>query len=51
VTFLPSYSIRVLLVGAKIVDGKGGKLVVLCPEGNVWRVLKTAGADALIPVP
>lgn len=50
VTFLSSYAIRILLVGAKIVDGKGGKLVIVCPEGNVAKVLKTAGTDALIPV-
>jgi anti-anti-sigma factor len=50
VTFLSSYAIRIFLVGAKIVDGKGGKLVILCPEGNVARVLKTAGTHALIPV-
>jgi anti-sigma B factor antagonist len=50
VTFLSSYAIRIFLVGAKIVDGKGGRLVILCPEGNVAKVLKTAGTDALIPV-
>jgi anti-sigma B factor antagonist len=50
VTFLSSYAIRIFLVGAKIVDSKGGRLVILCPEGNVAKVLKTAGTDALIPV-
>jgi anti-sigma B factor antagonist len=50
VNFLSSYAIRILLVGAKIVDGKGGKLVIACPDGNVAKVLKTAGTDALIPV-
>ena len=50
VSFLSSYGIRVLLVGAKIVNGKGGKLVILCPENNVAKVLKTAGTDALIPM-
>jgi anti-anti-sigma factor len=50
VTFLSSYAIRVLLVGAKMAGGKGGKLVILCPEGNVAKVLKTAGTDALIPI-
>jgi anti-sigma B factor antagonist len=49
VTFLASYGIRVLLVGAKIVNGKGGNLVILCPDNNVAKVLKTAGMDALIP--
>ena len=50
VTFLASYGIRVLLVGAKIVNGKGGNLVILCPDNNVAKVLKTAGMDALIPI-
>jgi anti-anti-sigma factor len=50
VTFLASYGIRVLLVGAKIVNGKGGNLVILCPDNNVAKVLKTAGMDTLIPI-
>lgn len=50
VSFLASYAIRVLLVGAKIVAGKGGKMVILCPDNNISKVLKTAGMDALIPV-
>lgn len=50
VSFLASYAIRVLLVGAKIVGGKGGRLVILCPDNNVGKVLKTAQMDALIPI-
>jgi len=50
VTFLASYGIRVLLVGAKIVNGKGGNLVILCPDNSVAKVLKTAGMDVLIPI-
>ena len=50
VTFLSSYAIRIFLVGAKIVDGKGGKLVILCPEGNVAKVLRIAGTQTLMPV-
>src|SRR5262249_23529869 len=50
VNFLASYGIRVLLVGAKIVKNNGGTLVVLCPDSNVAKVLKTAGMDALIPL-
>jgi anti-anti-sigma factor len=50
VSFLASYAIRVLLVGAKIAHGKGGKLVLLCPDNNVAKVLMTARADALIPI-
>jgi anti-anti-sigma factor len=50
VSFMSSYGIRVLLVGAKIVSSKGGKLVILCPDNYVAKVLKTAGMDALIPI-
>ena len=50
VSFLSSYGIRVLLVGAKIVNGNGGKLAIICPAGNVTKVLKTAGTDVLIPI-
>lgn len=50
VSFLASYGIRVLLVGAKIVKSNGGSLVVVCPDNNVAKVLKTAGMDALIPI-
>jgi anti-anti-sigma factor len=50
VNFLSSYGIRVLLVGAKTVKGKGGKLAILCPEGNVAKVLQVAGANTLIPM-
>jgi anti-anti-sigma factor len=49
-TFLSSYGIRVLLVGAKIARSKGGKLVLLCPKNDVSRVLETARANDLIPV-
>jgi anti-sigma B factor antagonist len=50
VNFLSSYGIRLLLVGAKTVHGSGGKLVIVCPEKNVLKVLNTAGTDALIPI-
>src|SRR5512133_1353353 len=50
VNFLASYGIRVLLVGAKVAKSKGGNLVIVCPDNNVAKVLKTAGMDALIPV-
>lgn len=50
VTFLASYAIRVLLLGAKIVAGKGGRLVIVCPDNNVAKVLRSAGLDTLIPL-
>jgi anti-sigma B factor antagonist len=45
VNFLSSYGIRLLLVGAKTVHRRGGKLVIVCPEK-----MNTAGTDALIPI-
>jgi anti-anti-sigma factor len=50
VTVLSSYGMRVLLVGAKLCAAKGGKLVVLCPDGHVAKVLRIARFDALAPV-
>jgi anti-anti-sigma factor len=50
VDFLASLGIRVLLLGARAVKNKGGKLVVLSPSDGVLNVLKTAGTDALIPI-
>jgi anti-anti-sigma factor len=50
VNFLASYGIRVLLVGAKVAKSRGGSLVIVCPDNNVAKVLKTAGMDALIPM-
>ena len=50
VSFLSSYGIRLLLVGAKAVNGCGGKLAIVCPDKNVLKVLNTAGTDALIPI-
>jgi anti-anti-sigma regulatory factor len=40
----------VLLVGAKILDGKNGKLVLSCPDPSVAKVLKMAGIDQVIPI-
>jgi anti-sigma B factor antagonist len=49
VNFLSSYGLRVLLVGAKIVNGKGGHMVLVCPDQGVAKILRIAGADTLIP--
>lgn len=50
VEFLSSYGLRVLLMGAKISKGKGGKLTIVCPDNNVAKVLRTSGTSDLIPV-
>lgn len=50
VNLLTSLGIRVLLLGARAVKSKGGKLVILSPDANVRAVLTTAKTDALIPI-
>jgi anti-anti-sigma factor len=49
VAFVSSYGVRVLLVAAKICHGKGGKLVLLCPDSHVAKVLRIARIDGLVP--
>lgn len=50
VDFLASLGIRVLVTSAKAIGRKGGKLVIIAPEGNVLMVLQTAGMESLIPI-
>jgi anti-sigma B factor antagonist len=50
VDFLASLGIRVLVLGARVVKGKGGKLVILSPSEGVRSVLSAARADTLIPI-
>jgi anti-sigma B factor antagonist len=50
VDFMASMGIRLLVMGAKTVTRKGGKLVVLSPDENVFAVLKTAGIEQLMPI-
>lgn len=50
VDFLTSLGIRLLVIGAKAVKSKGGKLVLLSPTADVLAVLTTAGIEQLIPV-
>ena len=49
VSFLASIGIRTLLMTAKAVSGRGGKMVILNPDDNVTNVLQMAGIDTLIP--
>jgi anti-sigma B factor antagonist len=50
VTFLASMGMRMLLIGAKTMASKGGKMVLLAPVAEVAAVLKTARLDSLIPI-
>jgi anti-anti-sigma factor len=50
VEFISSAGVRVLLFGAKIVDRKGGRMAIVCPNTGLARVLKIARVDELIPI-
>jgi len=50
VPFMSSIGIRALLMNAKAVARRGGKLVLLNPDPNVRGVLETAGIGDLIPI-
>lgn len=50
VNLLTSLGIRVLLLGARAVKSKGGKLVLLSPDPNVRSVLEAARTDTVIPI-
>jgi len=50
VDFLASMGIRMLLLTAKTVQAKGGKMVLLGASAPIAGVLKTARIDSLIPL-
>jgi anti-anti-sigma regulatory factor len=42
--------LRSIVLPARAVHGRGGKVVLFAPNEMVESVLKTAGIDSLIPV-
>lgn len=50
VSFIASMGMRTLVSGAKAVRSKGGRMVLLLPEENVEKALRTASIDTLIPI-
>lgn len=50
VTFLASIGIRMLLLGAKTVQRRGGKLVLLSPQSEVEEVLEMCCVTDLMPI-
>jgi len=50
VTFLASLGIRTLIIGAKATASQGGKLVLLNPQPNVEKVLRTSNVDTVMPI-
>lgn len=50
VSFLASMGIRALIVSAKTVRTRGGRLAICGPDANVANTLRTAGIEQLIPI-
>lgn len=50
VDFLTSVGIRMLLIVAKAMHGRGGKMVLVNPNPAVSRILELAGVDMTISV-
>jgi len=49
VTFIASLGIRTLIIGAKAA-ANSGKIVLLDPQPNVEKVLRTSRVDTVIPI-
>jgi len=50
VDFLSSIGIRLLMLTAKSVTSRGGKIVILNPTPDVQNVLEISGIPAIIPI-
>ena len=50
VEFLASLGMRTLVMTAKAVASKGGRMVLLSPQAGVEKALRTAGLDTIIPI-
>jgi anti-anti-sigma factor len=50
VSFLASIGIRVLVMTARAIGNKGGRLVVYSPSEEARRVLQATGIDKIIPI-
>ena len=50
VTFLASMGLRTLIMGAKSMRTKAGRMVLYRPQGEVAEVLRTSGLESLMPI-
>ena len=50
VDFLASLGMRTFVVSAKSLRANGGQLVLVNPQTEVEKVLKSAGLDTIIPI-
>jgi anti-anti-sigma factor len=50
VVFMASMGLRTLLLAAKAMRGKAGRMVLYRPQAEVEEVLVTSGASQLMPI-
>ena len=50
VSFLSSMGIRTIILGAKAVKSKGGRMVLLNPASDVEKTLIVSGIDTVVPI-
>src|SRR5579883_2728276 len=50
VSFLASMGLRSLVIPARAIKSRGGRIVLFGPNELVGKVLKTSGVDTVIPV-
>jgi anti-anti-sigma factor len=50
VDFLASLGMRTLIISAKSIASKGGRMVLLSPQPGVAKVLTSSGVDTVIPI-
>src|SRR5262245_27008949 len=50
VSFLASIGLRSLVIPARTIKNRGGKVVLFGPNDMVEKVLKTSGIDTIIPI-
>ena len=50
VDFIASLGLRLLIVGARTVQRKGGRMALLSPRDTVEGVLASSGTDQVVPV-
>jgi anti-sigma B factor antagonist len=50
VSFIASMGLRTLIMGAKTVASKGGRIVLLSPSADVEKVLRDSGTNMIVPI-
>jgi len=50
VSFLASMGIRTIVIGAKTINSKGGRMALLQPTPDVEKVLTSSGVDTVVSI-